>query len=205
MSVRVNLLPQATKERDRAGRQRVLAVVLVLALLVALGGATFWQRTQLGTAEDELADAQQELSLAQAEVQELAEFANLADTLAEVDEVVAMTLGDQASFAGVLQDLALTMPEDSALTSLSVQFAGRGEETQDGIGLANLAVETVTGVAPGVERLLLSLERVAGFADVHLGSATVDEEDVTTFSLDVQIGREHYTERFRDGLPEVRR
>ncbi len=205
MSVRVNLLPQATKERDRAGRQRVLAALLVLALLVALGGVSFWQRMQLSAAEDELADAERDLAMARAEVEELAEFANLADSLAEADEAVATALGDQATFAGVLQDLALTMPEDSALTSLSVQFAGRGEDTQSGIGLANLSVETVTGVAPGVERLLLSLERVAGFADVHLGSATVDEQDVTTFSLDVQIGREHHTERFRDGLPEVRR
>lgn len=207
MSVRVNLLPQATRERDRASRQRVLAGVVVLAVVAALGAVSFWQRGQLRTAEDDLATAQAELAVAQAEVEELAEFANLADSLAEADEIVVTALADQSTLAGVLQDVALTMPDDSALTNLSVSFAGRDEETGNsiGIGTVNASVETIANIAPGVERLLLSVERVAGFNEVHLSGATVDDEDITTFNLDAAIGPEHHTERFRNGIPEVDR
>ena len=52
------------------------------------------------------------------------------------------------------------------------------------------------GLAPGFERLLLDVERAAAFDNVFGGGTTVDEFDVSTFSLEVDLGPEILTNRY---------
>lgn len=203
MSVRVNLLPRATKESARSTQQRVIAAVLVFLLLAGLTGASLWQHGTLRTAEDELADARQELAAAQAAVAALADYAELERRLDEDRELLVTALGTQVSLAGIMQDLSLVMPAETDLRSLSISLAV--VQTEEGViesvGAINASGESLDGIAPGVERLLIRVDQVAGFRDVFVSSASIDDEDISTFNLDMQLGPEHLTNRYVDGLP----
>lgn len=197
MSVRVNLLPQVSKQAETASRVRWSVVAFALVVLIGLGVASFLQAMTRNDAEEELAAAQADRAAAQLEVDDLRVYAELQQDVAEAQALVAAALGGQASLAGVLQDLALVTPEDVALTGLSVELA---PPEGGGIGVLRATAETVDGIAPGVERYLRQLERFGGFDGVFLTSATTDDEDVTTFNVDLVLGPEHLTRRFDDSL-----
>lgn len=204
MTARVNLLPQTSRAAAAAARQRGFAIGLVVLVLVGLGLATWWQRGVLSDAEDELVVAQQELAAAEAEVAELAAYVDLEAGLAETDTVLRAAMGDEPTLAGILQDIALVTPADGALRSLAINLAGEGAEGT-GVGALNAQAEVLESHAPGVERFLLQLERPAGFRNVLPRGSTIDEDDIATFPVTVQLGPEYRTERYRDGLPEVLR
>ena len=201
MTARVNLLPGTVRERDAATRQRVLAGVVVLVVIAGLVGAFFWQRAILQDAEDELAAAQEELAAAQAEVAELRIYEDLEQRLEEGDAVLQAALADEATLAGILQDIALVTPVEGAFRTISINFSA--DET--GVGSFNAQAEVLESHAPGVERFLLQLERAGGFRNAFPGASTIDEDEIATFPVTVQLGREYRTERYSDGLPEVLR
>ena len=201
MTARVNLLPGTVRESDAAARQRVFAGLVVLLIVVVLAAATLFQRGVLNDAEDELAEAEAELAAAQAEVAELSEFHDLEERLARADELIQTTMGQDATLAGVLQDVALVVPDDGAITSLSINFEPDGVT----IGSLNANAESLEAHAPGVERFLLHLERPAGFRGVYPGGSTLDDNDIASFSVVVQLGPEYLTRRYTEGIPEVAR
>ena len=201
MTARVNLLPGTVRERDAATKQRVYAGVVVLVVVAGLVGAYFWQQAVLQDAEDELAEAQAELAAAQAEVAELAIYEDLEQRLIEADSVLRAAMADEPSLAGVLQDVALVTPAEGALRSLSISL----DPQEVGVGSFTAQVEVLESHAPGTERFLLQLERAAGFRNVFPGASTIDENDIATFPVSVELGHEYRTERYSEGLPEVLR
>ena len=201
MTARVNLLPGTVRESDAAARQRIYAGVIVLVVVAGLVGAYFWQQAVLQDAEDELAEAQAELAAAQAEVAELAIYEDLEERLADSDSLLSASMANEPTLAGVLQDVALVTPVEGALRTLSISFAPEDA----GVGSFNATVEVLDSHAPGVERFLLQLERAAGFRNVFPGGSTIDDDDIATFPVTVQLGHEYRTERYSEGLPEVLR
>jgi Tfp pilus assembly protein PilN len=203
MSVRVNLLPEATKQRGRANQQRLMAAAAAGVLLLALGGVWWWASSQVRQAEDRLAAEQAVSAGLRAEEAELVAFRDLANRLDEAEEVLVASLSDEVSLAGVLQDLAAVMPEDAQIDTLTVGLQGVPERT-DVIGNLVITGRTLTSHAPGVERMLLSLEKITTFGELFLNSSTLDQEQedpVATFSLEGAVRAEARTDRYVNGLP----
>jgi Tfp pilus assembly protein PilN len=208
VNARVNLLPREVEARNRAARQRAGlagAGVLFLAILVAL---YLFQVGRVNDTQARLEAEQAELSALQADLATLTEFQDLERRRDEANELLATALGGEASVAGVLQDLAAVFPTDADLTSLAVTVTGEpgaaalGAE-RPSYGQLTGSGRTTRGHAPGLERLLLELEKVGAFSDVYFGSSTLDEEGgFATFSIDVQLGPEILTRRYANGLPE---
>ena len=202
MTAKVNLLPQATRADAGKTRQRGIAVGVVLLVIAALGLATFLQFGVLEDAEQDLADAQAELVAAQAEVAALAEFEDIEQRLAETNELVTSVLAGETTLAGILQDIALVTPTEGAFTSMGLTFQQDDPST---VGTFTGNAEVLSSHAPGVERFLLQLERPAGFRNAFPGGSAIDEDDIATFPVTVQLGPEYRTGRYQDGLPEVLR
>ncbi|MEX2549490.1 MAG: hypothetical protein WD638_04625 [Nitriliruptoraceae bacterium] len=208
MSVRVNLLPEATKQRGRASRQRAIAGVAGVVFLLLLGGVYWWFANQVSNAEDELAAEQAISAELRAEEAELVAFVELADRRDRADEVLSAAMASEVSLAAVLQDLAAVTPSDTQFDSIAVQLQG----AEGSAGTFNLSGRTLTSHAPGVERVLLSLEKITTFKDLYLNSSSLSGEDVeegdeeagsiASFSVDGNIGPEARTGRYQDGLPE---
>jgi hypothetical protein len=210
VSVRVNLLPQASKAGARANRQRGIAGLLGVLLLLILGGLYWWQAGRVNDAQDRLAQEELVAQGLQNEVNALAEYRTLEEEQREATESLQLALADEVSVAAVLQDFGAGLPEDAQLDTLALDFQA---ETIDPVsGRTTVGTFTATGQslarhAPGVERLLLSLDRFAALYDVHVSDSSLeDREDlddgVVTFGIDGRIGEEVATDRYADGVPE---
>ena len=205
MSVRVNLLPEATKARGRDNQQRLIAGGAIALVLLALGGAWFWAGSQVRQAEDRLAAEQAVTAGLRGEQAELVAFRDLAARRDRADDVLTDSLGNEVSVAGILQDLAAVMPDDAQFDTLTITLQPPGDVPTVAIGTVNVTGQSLTSHAPGVERILLSLEKLATFGDLFLSSSTLDteaEDPVVTFAVDGAIRVEARTDRYRDGLPE---
>jgi Tfp pilus assembly protein PilN len=203
MSVRVNLLPEATKQRGRANQQRLLAAAAAGVVLLVLGGIWFWASSQVRQAEQQLASEQSLTATLRTEEAELIAFRDLADRRDVATEVLAASLSDEVSLAGVLQDLAAVMPEDAQIDTLAVNLQGVPERA-DVIGNLVITGRTLTSHAPGVERMLLALEKITTFGELFLNSSTLEEDQedpVANFSLEGAVRAEARTERYVSGLP----
>ena len=207
MSVRINLLPEATKQRDRAAQQRSLAALAGVVLLAGLGGIYLWQSSQVSQAEEELVAEQLRSSELRGDQAELVAFQELADRRDRSTEVLQTTMGDEVSFAGILQDVALVMPPDTELETLGVSLAQPEIDGAPTVGTLSVTGRTLTAHAPGVERVLLGLDKIVSLKEPYMNSSTLQETDgrVAVFSVDSQIGSEAETGRYTDGLPEESR
>ena len=203
MSVRVNLLPEATKQRGRANQQRFIALGAAGLLLLILGGIWWWAANQVSQAEDRLAAEQSVTAGLRGEEAELIAFRDLADRREQAVETLSASLSDEVSIAGVLQDLAAVMPADAQMDTLTVTIQ-RSVERADVMGNLVITGQTLTSHAPGVERMMLALEKVSTFGELFLNSSTLDTEQVdpvATFSLEGAVRSEARTDRYVDGLP----
>lgn len=217
MSVRVNLLPTSVTERNHAARQKAVAGAAAGIFLLGLGGIYALQTRNVNDAKDQLAAEQMVASSLRSDLSQLAQFQELDARIGEADAFVRTGLGAQVSIAGILQDLALVMPPDTAVTSLSVNAATAGEPEFGPNGPVHgsvaLAGESLTGHAPGVERVMLSLDKAVSFQDVYFTSTTIDasaeeagdEDNLSVFSLDFTLGPTVLTRRYDGGIPEEQR
>lgn len=214
MSVRVNLLPRDVQHRAAAGRQRAAIAAGFGLLVIALGAVWFWQGTQLDDAEAELAAEEQELQRLQGEERALGEFRELDSRRAAAAQTLQAALGGEFSLAGILQDVAAVMPTDVELETMTFSYAAEPTVTlgdlRPALGTLAFTGRTISGHAPGLERLLIELDKVAAFADVYFSNSTLEvienfAGEVVAFSVEVDLGPEVLTGRYVDGLPEALR
>ena len=207
MSVRVNLLPQSVAENQAAARQRGGLMLGGVALIAVLAAVTVWQNGQISDAEDRRDDQQAVLAALQADERELSEFADLELRTGEAEEQIRTALADEVSLAGILQDLASVMPSDAQIESLDIAlFAdepGFGIDAPT-VGTLQLVGRSLNDHAPGLERLLLELDKVAAFHDLFFTNSVLQDpvEPYPTFNVESQLGPEVLTGRYEDGIPE---
>ena len=214
MSVRVNLLPEKTRQREQAGRSTVVIVLFFVLLLGALGGLYWFQTERIAEREVELASERDRLAQLDAELAELAEYEQLEARAQRVDGLIVSSLGNEASLAGVLQDLSAVLPQSAWVESFGITVQDEpsfvlGAE-RSAVGRLTATVVDLRSHSPGLEQLLLDLERMATFSNAFFTNATLLEEealdgatgDEVRFNLEMDLGAEARTERYRDGLPE---
>lgn len=207
MSVRVNLLPQESYARQVATRQRSMLVGGFLLLLLLLGLLYAWQLNRVGDARDELVAEEERTQQLDAEVAALDEFDDLRARHDEAQQTLRTTMAAEASFAAMLQDLAAVMPSDSQVDTLNLSVGDEGSDEATGqptVGTFTATGRTLASHAPGVERMLLSLDKVSAFVDLYVTGSTLDEpdDDIASFTLEGRLGTEVLTRRYDDGLPE---
>jgi hypothetical protein len=198
--VRVNLLPREVGQKNAARRMQGVAGVAGLGIIGLLAASYFWQVGKVNDAKSDLVAEEAKADVLRGEVQALSQFQRLASQGESVDKMIAALLSGEASLAGVLQDLAAVMPSDSSIEALSVGIEPNGTGgtfTSNGVSLL--------GHAPGLERLLISLDKVAAFEDIFFTTSTIDQSGIATFSFNFRLTPLILTGRYVDGLPEVMR
>jgi hypothetical protein len=201
-SVRVNLLPEATKARDRASQQRGIAAVLAVTLFAGLGVSYWTQVRSLAAAEEELVAAEQVLAARQAERADLATYADLDLRLQTAEQRLVTALGPEVSVASVLQDVAAVTPSNTGLLAMTMNLPRPVDATEPRtVGSVNVSGQVTSGLAPGVERVLLEYDKIGAFDEPYFNSSAVDEDGVALFNLDFGLLPNARTERYADGLP----
>ena len=209
MSVRVNLLPQSTREQVRSARRRTGILLGGLVLLAALGTFHLLGERQVAAERVELATQEQTTALLRGEVGELAEYQALEQQRDQSVLWLQSVFAGEYSMADVLQDVATVVPDDTQIDNLTITtLQSDGTVLSDTTSVAefNATGQTVASHAPGVERLLLEFGRVAAFRDLALSSASAEaESDATTYTVAGRIGAIARTGRYDAGLPEALR
>ncbi len=203
MSVRVNLLPEETRARTRAARQRLIAAGVAVAVLAVLGGVYAGLAMQLTAAEEELAAEQDASAALRAREAELVAYSRLQQRRDAADALLQDTLADEVSLAAVLQDTSLGLTDDAQLESFSATISP-SEEPSGVVGTFTASARSLNAHAPGVERVLISFDQLTSFRELYLSSSTLEDpdDDVVTFTFDGQLTADLRTERYREGLPE---
>lgn len=201
MSVKVNLLPGEVQARGQASRSRALVALLGVVLLAALAAVSLLQRGQINDAEARLASVEATNQELQADIAALQPFADLQARADASASVVELALGNEGSLATILQDLSAVMPPSAQIETLAVTLTPEAQVPSSGgdrliYGRIAATGRVLEGVAPGVERLLIDLERVAAFDNVYVTTSTVDEEGTATFLIEIELGPEALTERY---------
>lgn len=214
MSARVNLLPRELEERARTRRTASWTIGAVAVFAALLGLLYIAKLAQVNDAQRERNETQAVVDQREAELASLEQYAELDRQVNARNDLLSAAMATEVSWARVFNDLALTFPGSSSLTSLQAAAEGAAETGETGEGnpnpnsksVASLEFDgySVEGLAPGVERVLLKFTDVSMFFNAYLSQAADDDRNntrVTTFNGRLQLNDEARTGRYAEGLP----
>ena len=116
---RINLLPP--EQRVKASRERGLlwAILILVAIVVALGLVYVWQNNQVNDKQAELDAVNAELAVVQAQALALAPYAAIQTTRTNMTQTAKGIYDARVSWATILQEISLVIPENVRLQSLT--------------------------------------------------------------------------------------
>lgn len=138
MSVRVNLLPREFEERTRQRRMIGVGVLVVFAWVALLAVVLLSQLGAVDAAREERDAAQAEVNRLQAEVNALGQFQQLASQLEATNTILATAMGEEVSWARVLNNIALAVPTTTSLVELNGSLTGTQANPQDVLSLIHI-------------------------------------------------------------------
>jgi type IV pilus assembly protein PilN len=211
VSARVNLLPPEIRERPRQLQVRNLTIAGVAGWAALLALLYILKLGTIGAAESERDGAQADLEASQAQLAALQPYAELDAEVAARNATVAAALGDEISWARLLNDLSLSFPPSASLLTLTAATDAaegtadaEGGVTDNEVGEVVFTGYSVDGLAPGVEAVLLRLGEVPGLVNTYLSQAADEargDVDVTTFDGTAALSQDVYSGRYAEGLP----
>lgn len=203
MMRRIELLPSSYAERQRERRNVGLLIIAGLVLGLALLVYWFMLGGQIASERDRLAGAQARNRALEAQIADLQRFADLQiEVQGKVGALVTVFAGDVA-WPSVLNDIAMVLPGEVWLTTLS-SSAGTvegatpvGTETaairvSDDAPFGRVSFQGSSLTMPGVAKWLIRQASVDEFQAVWLNSATTTEgaegaQDVVTFNSTIEL------------------
>lgn len=175
----VNLIPPDMRRGDSAPlRTGPLAYIVLGALALALVGVTMLVLTSNEVAEkkDELATLKREDATAKARAEALAPYAQFQAMSQQRVETVASLADSRFDWPRVMRELALVLPDDVLLSSLSAGVGAEGEgEGLAGVTGPSLELTGCTSGQDAVAGFVTSLKDIDGVTRVGLQSSSVGE------------------------------
>lgn len=209
-TVQVDLLPKEVAKRERSRRSGTGTVVAVVLFVLLLGALYVLKLGEVSSAKEERETVRSEIARLQARVDELKEYRTLAAELDARNTLLAAAMGTEVSYARAFNDLSLSFPASSSLTTLQATRADPEESTPGALpGESVITMEyegySVERFSPGVESVLIGFDKVPAFFNTYLVNARDDEisdTPVTIFNGSLQMSAGVLTHRYVNGLPE---
>jgi Tfp pilus assembly protein PilN len=177
----VNLIPPDLRRGDSAPlRTGPLAYIVVGALALALIGVTMLVLASNEVAEkkDELVTLRREDAAAKARAEALAPYAEFQTMSQQRVETVVSLANSRFDWPRVMRELALVLPDDVLLNSLSAGAGGESEGGGEGlVGVAGPSLELsgCTGGQDAVAGFVTVLKDIDGVTRVALESSAVGD------------------------------
>ena len=185
--VTINLLPSDIKTKQTTEQRFRIAVGAVIGLVVVLGIVTVFIRMQIASAERHLRDEQAKAADLQTQVAALHEYQEMKDTIDGTKTVLAAVLLNDVSWTRFLDDLDTHIPEDSWLTSITVN-ATPGVTPLGDASLGTVQYSGSVKSMPGLANWLDTMSGIKGLQFVYLGSGSKGKGDgVVTFSASAHL------------------
>lgn len=171
VEVPINLLPVEIRARQRMRRIFVGVLVVAGALVLGLATTTVLQRRTISSAQSDLRAARAEAARLRSEVASLRQFGDMQARIDLSRATLGAALVGDVAWTRFLSDLAVTIPGDSWLTSLSMAAA----PGQTPLGEESLGTVTYSGFVttfPGLSGWLTRMDNLEGLRFVYLGSGS---------------------------------
>lgn len=178
---RINLLPP--EERVKASRERGLlyAIVILLAVVLALGLVYVKYMRDVSAKEDELAQVNAELAVTQQKVDALQPYAEIQSTRTDMTTTAKALYESGVSFSLILQELSLVIPDNVRLTAMTATVPDAmkaGAAVAAGTTTAASTDITFTGETEthrDVAEFMTRLGLIPQFDDIILTTSTTSE------------------------------
>jgi Tfp pilus assembly protein PilN len=198
----VNLIPPEDRRGERAPmRTGPLAYVIVAVLAVALVAVTLTVLTdnKISDRKAEKASLSAQVDQAEAEAQRLSSFADFASLQQAREQTVSSLAESRFDWERVLRELAIVIPGDVWLTSLSASASADDASTSSSatsgsstgssvsaqeIGAPSLEIQGCASGHEAVARFLASLNDIDGITRVTVVSSDRVGEDATATGSD---------------------
>lgn len=157
---RINLLPP--EQRVKASRERGLlwAILILVAVVVALGLVYMYQSRQVSDKQAELNDLTAQTAAVQQQIAALQPYAEIQATRTSMTETARGIYDARVSWATILQEISLVIPDNVRLQSLS------------GVVPPTMLPGTAVALPPGT---------VTGTPDLTFAGVTYTHQDVADF------------------------
>jgi Tfp pilus assembly protein PilN len=210
---RIELLPEVHLQHRRQRRNNVLIVVAGLVAFTLLVGYWLVLGTQVTDAENELASVTARNSALQAEIDELQRFADMDAELKDKQASLATVMAGDVDWPGIMTDVAMVIPGEIWLTSLTGSAGTTEGATQAGTETAPVRVSQqepfgrlqVLGNSlsmPGAAKWLVRLGTVKEFHALWLNNATKSElegeAEVVSFDSTLELNQKSASDRFQE-------
>ena len=187
--VSINLLPSEIKTEQNTQRRFQIAVGIAVAILVILGLITVMQRMQIASSERTLRAEQAKAADLRTQVAALREYEEMKATIDGTRATLATALTGDISWTRFLDDLDTYMPEDSWLSSLTVN-AVTGSTPQGEVSLGTATYQGSVKSMPGLANWLDTMSGIKGLNFVYLANGSkseVDGQKVVNFSASAHV------------------
>jgi Tfp pilus assembly protein PilN len=158
----VNLIPQEDRRGAKAPlRTGPLSYAIVAVLLLALGGVSLLVLTgnKISDRKAEVASLQSQVDAAQAQADQLSSYTHFADLQQARQETVASLASSRFDWERTLHEMALVLPGDVWLTSMTASAASDPSSTSS----STTAVDGVTGPSLDINGCASGHDAVAKF------------------------------------------
>ncbi len=214
---RVNLLPPEIAEEARFRRLRAGLALAVVVALAAVGSLFFLAASDAAKAQDDLAVAEAQKVVLEGRAAEYAAVPATYEALDAARTQLTAAMGQEIRWSYYLNDLSLSMPRDSWLTSLSA--AGPGEAAAaaapaaGAAGAAGAPAALPTGLGQitftgkgyahnDLATFLQMLAKQKGFASPYFTASTEGEigtTDIVEFDSTVVLTEDALSGRYAAG------
>ncbi len=124
--VRVNLLPEAIRERARVKRAKRIVAVLMILVLLLLGFLWYLAQRDIAAAEERLAAAELQQSQLQAELAQYAEVPAVFAAASKGQEALSGAMSSEVRWAFLLNQLSFATPAGVTLNTVTGAIAQEG-------------------------------------------------------------------------------
>ncbi|MCU0266043.1 MAG: PilN domain-containing protein [Actinomycetia bacterium] len=201
---RVNLLPPEIAEETRFRSIRALLALSVVGALAVVGGLYLFASNEATAAQESLDAAQATNTSLKAEEAKYAEVPRVYAAVAIAENQLTVAMGQEIRYSYVLNDLALTIPDDVWLTSLTVEQDVDGTAPVEGAwGTPAIGTITHQGMAVSYDDVAAWLDvlgKNTDFTDPYLTSATetdpIGDTDVLEFESSAALTSDALSNRY---------
>ena len=175
---RINLLPP--EQRVKAARERDLlwAILILVAIVVALGLVYVWQNGQVNDKQAELDGLTAQVADEQAKAAALAPYAQIQDARVAMTATAKGIYDSRVSWATILQEISLVIPENVRLQSLTgtvpaTMLPGPAVPAVPGTAAsADITFTGTTSTHKDVAEFMTRLGLIPQLSNVQLASST---------------------------------
>ena len=116
---RINLLPGEDRAKAKRERGLIYAVLVLVAVVVALGLVYVAQNSRVNSKQDELAGINSQVAVLQQQVAELQPYADLQSQRTAMTDAAKGIYAAGVPWSSILQQVSLVIPENVRLTGLT--------------------------------------------------------------------------------------